>query len=372
MVNLFFELLQIAIGEKSCLSRNPTEKEWEGIYAICQKQAVAAFVFSAIERFNESGQRPPAALLYEWIGLSEQVKAQNALMNKEAARLTILFEKAGHHTAILKGQANARLYHQPWSRQPGDIDIWVDGGEAAVMESLHRLRLIDSCDIRLYEREGKPTKSYHHVHLPTNENGVNVEVHFRPSSGVFNPFVNKQIQSFLEEEIGKGCELTDDGFMVPSLRFALVMQMAHVQRHFMSEGIGLRQLIDYYYLLKSDIRKQKEDLPDTLGHLGLAKMAGAVMWVLNERLGLEEEYLIAPMDERRGKILLNDILRGGNFGKYATDKRLNVIGRLLTGRIRHLKLLRFDWKETIWFELNYWKIQAKKAPLRLKRRSWTV
>ena len=53
-----------------------------------------------------------------------------------------LFEDEGHRTAILKGQANARLYPQPWSRQPGDIDIWVDGGKDKVMETVRRLGLL--------------------------------------------------------------------------------------------------------------------------------------------------------------------------------------------------------------------------------------
>lgn len=59
-----------------------------------------------------------------------------------------------------------------------------------------------------------------------------------------------------------------------------------------------------------------------LEHLGLAKIAGAVMWVLKEVLGLEEKYLIAPVDERRGRFLLSEIMRGGNFGMYGTEKTL--------------------------------------------------
>ena len=116
MTDLFFELIQVVLGVKTCLSHTPSEKEWNELYLLCQTQSISAFVFTALDRLSESGQKPPMALLYEWIGQSEQVKAQNALMNKEAARLTSLFEQAGHQTAILKGQANARLYTQPWCR----------------------------------------------------------------------------------------------------------------------------------------------------------------------------------------------------------------------------------------------------------------
>ena len=55
-----------------------------------------------------------------------------------------------------------------------------------------------------------------------------------------------------------------------------------------------------------------------LKYLGLWKFAGAVMYVLHETLGLPEEKIIVPMDEKRGKLLLAEILDGGNFGRHFT------------------------------------------------------
>ena len=55
-----------------------------------------------------------------------------------------------------------------------------------------------------------------------------------------------------------------------------------------------------------------------LKYLGLWKFAGAMMYVLHEALGLSEEKMIAPMDEKRGELLLAEILEGGNFGRHFT------------------------------------------------------
>ena len=55
-----------------------------------------------------------------------------------------------------------------------------------------------------------------------------------------------------------------------------------------------------------------------LKYLGLWKFAGAVMYVMKEVLGLSEDKMIVPMDEKRGKLLLTEILNGGNFGKHFT------------------------------------------------------
>lgn len=361
MIDLFLELIQVVLGVKTCLSHTPSEKEWNELYLLCQTQSIAAFVFTALDCLSESGQKPPMALLYEWIGQSEQVKAQNAMMNKEAVRLTSLFEQAGHQTAILKGQANARLYPQPWSRQPGDIDIWVDGGKEKTVDTVWRLELSDE----------KTVTSYHHVHL--KQNGIAVEVHFRPSSGNCNPFSNKRLQAFLEHEIHDGILTVDEGFQVPSLRFALVMQLAHIQRHLIIAGVGMRQIIDYYYLLKSDVGNERDGVFHRLGSFGLNHMAEALMWLLHEKLGLEEVYLIAPMDEKRGRMLLRAIMEGGYFGNYHSYRQKGGTWERIAGKHRHrLQMIRFDASEAFWGELHAVYYFFARLPERIKKRKWSL
>ena len=69
-----------------------------------------------------------------------------------------------------------------------------------------------------------------------------------------------------------------------------------------TEGIGLRQLLDYYFVLvkwHTDLTNptEKAVLQQELKYLGLWKFAGAVMYVLHKVFGLPEENMIAPMDE---------------------------------------------------------------------------
>ena len=371
MEDIFYELILVALGHRKSLSRNPSDQEWRWLFHTCQKQAIVAFVFSALDKLNRAEQKVPVNLVYEWLAQSEHVKAHNELMNLEAARLTKLFEDEGHRTAILKGQANARLYPQPWSRQPGDIDIWVDGGKDKVIETVRRLGLLKG-EIAKFMVDGNLTLTYHHIHLPKNENGVDVEVHFRPSSGNKNPFTNRRLQRFLKTEINRENELTPEGFRVPSLKFALVMQLAHIQRHLVSEGVGIRQIIDYYYLLKSDVCCQRKDVSPLLKSFGLNHMAEALMWVLHEKLMLEEEYQIAPLDERRGKMLLRQIMEGGNFGHYHPDKQHGLGQRILAKNKHRIQMFRFDFCEAFWIELDYFTFILKTIPARIKRRKWSL
>ena len=36
---------------------------------------------------------------------------------------------------------------------------------------------------------------------------------------------------------------------IPTVEFNLIFQLTHIYAHLMNEGIGLRQLLDYYYVL---------------------------------------------------------------------------------------------------------------------------
>ena len=380
-MDLLFQLIQVTLGLRDRLSRTLSEEDWWRLYRMAEEQTITSFVFPALEILNKCGQKPPMELLYEWIGLAEQVRAQNELMNREAARLTALFENEGHRTAILKGQANARLYKghtditestDNFIRQPGDIDIWVSGGKERVVQTLGKLHLIDG-GMSKYHSAEKAGDGYHHIHLPQNENGVVVEVHFRPSSGNQNPFTNRRLQRYLGQEIERENEMVGEGFRVPSLRFALVMQLAHIQRHFIEGGVGMRQVIDYYFLLKSGNNNQLKIENGKLKHLGLDHIAGALMWVMKEVLLMDEGWMIARPDEKRGRMLLDIIMAGGNFGHFSPEMQQGFsVSGSLKYRLEKYKMLRFDVREAIWSEVNYYGRFIVSIPERIRRRSWTL
>ena len=137
-------------------------------------------------------------------------------------------------------------------------------------------------------------------------------------------------------------------FAIPTARFNIIYQLVHIYNHLFQEGIGLRQIVDYYFVVNlwhTDGMKSKKQvvLQGELKRLGLRKFAGAVMYVLHEALGLPKEKMIAPMDERRGKLLLAEILSGGNFGQYDERYRFghSSFGHNLQRLCRDIRLVRF-------------------------------
>ena len=379
--------------------------DWRQLYNFASRQALLGFCFDGIERltkeFSEELKQNPMGrdLLMTWMGAAQQIRRQNMKVNAVAGKLYSKFREDGLRCCILKGQGNALMYPNPYSRTPGDIDVWVNASREDITEYAKRHFNLED-DIRFH-------------HLETTMDGVPVELHFFPCS-MNNPLYHARLQKWFKRNADLQCSnvvSVPDGIgeiAIPTTAFNVIYQLTHLYHHFFDEGIGMRQIIDYFLVvnnfsknvfLDTDFSNQPVNFsnhpvplskegstfspspsssgsgdvtapsrcseplrskdggpskvsPDCAGwdrlsiegdnsagsatavtssastalvvvqrelkYLGLWKFAGAVMYVLHEALGLSEEKMIAPMDEKRGKLLLEEILNGGNFGKHFT------------------------------------------------------
>lgn len=355
---LLIELIQIAIGTRESLTRSPSDDEWKVVFDTAKKQAVAGVAFFALEKLNGQGIRPPLSLLYEWIGFSEQIKAQNYLTNKRCIEITKLFADAGFRSCILKGQGNALMYDEPLSRTSGDIDIWIEGNRNEI-----RNFVISKCP---NAHDGDL-----HIEFPIFED-VPVEVHYKPSYSSI-PQYNKRLKSWFQEQTAEQFShnviLGESEVCVPTPYFNVVQQMSHVMGHFFVEGIGLKQFIDYFYVLKTlYVEGCREDYVRLFKNLGLLKFARGVMWIEREVLGLEEKYLVCEPAERIGVVILKEIIKGGNFGQYDERyvyRRKGYLSRGIVDGYRLLKLAYHFPQDTLWklvrkIENQKWKMKNKK------------
>lgn len=289
---------------------------WRQLYTFASNQAIIGICFDGIERLGkeypeELKQNPiDRNLLMTWIGAAQQIRRQNMKVNVVAGKLYSMLREDGLRCCILKGQGNALMYPNVYSRNPGDIDVWVNASREQITEYAKKHFQIGD-DIR-----------YHHIE--TSVDGVPVELHFFPgimNNSIYNARLQKWFKRYADLQCSNVVSLPDGigEIAIPTTAFNVIYQLTHLYHHFFDEGIGMRQIIDYYYVVNNDeLLVIKDTLQKELKHLGLWKFARAVMYVLHEALGLLEEKMIAPMDEKRGKLLLVEILNGGNFGQHFT------------------------------------------------------
>ena len=409
-----FLFLRYCLEDKVDLSMVVSNMDWRQLYSFATKQTIIGICFDGIRRLSEEYpeelKKNPIErdLLMTWMGVSQQIRRQNMKVNGVAAKLYSMLREDGLRCCILKGQGNALMYPNAYSRNPGDIDVWVNASREQITEYAKKhFKLGD--DIR-------------YQHIETSVDGVPVELHFFPCT-MNNPIYNARLQKWFKRNVDLQCSNVvslPDGIgeiAIPTTAFNVVYQLTHLYHHFFDEGIGMRQIIDYFlvvndfsknvflnnksskitpslFTLKEGSTSHPDPLtlrgeggnrptrcseplrskdggpskvsPDCAGwdrrgvsgdtgsvscssasgssitsvssasttdssastaldvvqrelkYLGLWKFAGAVMFVLHEVLGLSEDKMIVPVDEKRGKLLLAEILNGGNFGKHFT------------------------------------------------------
>lgn len=369
---IFFDFLRFCIGSAKEIPGSLKEVDWKELYAIAKKQALLGVLFYGIQRLPKE-LAPEQKLLMQWMVMAEMIRKQNIRQFQDSAKVCMNFENKGFANCILKGQGYALLYPDPYMRTPGDIDIYLAGGRKRVMQYINKV-----CPNQVMR--------YHHVDFPVMKTAI--EVHFTPSY-MFFPIHNSRMQKWFKEVMGEQCNhrvSLPDGYgeiHVPQVSFNVIYILSHLHRHIFTEGIGLRQLLDYYFVLLkwhtdlTNLTDSNKSLPqmtlintdlDALRHklkyLGLWKFAQAVMFVMKEVFGLSEDRMIAPMDEKEGRFLLDEIMRGGNFGQY--DDRMgskvgeSKIHRYFRMNLRNLRFVKHYPTEALseplfrtWFAL--WK-----------------
>ena len=310
--NRFFQLLKLAVGTGSAPETPLSAQEWIEVLELAEKQKLTGVLLEAAEVLP-AASKPPRPLLMQWIGRTHQIERVNQAINKEAVRVSEFFARKGMRSMILKGQGVAQLYPHPLRRMPGDIDIWLEGSRKEIIRLAR-------------ETDPKAEVVYHHVDMELSK-VCEVEVHTTPS-WMFNPLTNYRLQALCRQWKRNGfgqettLEGTDGSVRVPEGEMNRVFLVLHAYRHLLSEGVGLRQLMDIFYVFRQETSpEERARTARQWRALRMTDFAAAVMWVLETIFGLERKYMPVSPSERRGRRLLEEIMRAGNFGQF--DPRLS-------------------------------------------------
>ena len=325
----FFLILQSAIGENVRLTHSLSHEEWVEMFELAKKQALLGLALEGVKKLPKE-QWPQGDIVLKWTMATEQVKRQNRQTTNVCLRLNDIFAKEGFDTCILKGQANHVYYDRlidgvslGMLRVCGDVDAWIwPKGKI-----LHPVKNIIG-----YCQRKKILLSLCHLHAEVKPiGGVPIEIHFRPSF-LNAPWRNRNFQRVFKNAVFDNAKIDDVG-VVKKLRvdYDLIFQMNHIYRHLLDEGVGMRQVFDFYVLLK-DYNKErivstelmgKEEIMKIISSCGMKRFATALMYVLKDIFHVGNDELICGISEKDGLFLLYEIMMAGNFGHY--DKRMNSI-----------------------------------------------
>ncbi len=351
----YLELLKFCLNEKEPVPACIKDINWHKLLEFSTSQTITGVYAPTIMMQNGKlakdgfqGNKPTDDDVMEWYFELHRLRKRNEELYKCADKASKWFLENGFPNCILKGQGNSIMYPDAYQREPGDIDIWLAGGREKILEFT----------TKYYNQPATRI----HVDFPMFRD-AEVEVHFKPSY-MLNPFTEKKLTKYFDR-IGDSQfnhkVSTPDGkysFFAPTNEFNVIYQLLHLYRHISTVGIGLRQVIDYYYLLRKCnadgfSQQAQKEFQATLKELNLTRFARAIMYIMHDVLGISKECLLIEPDVKEGKFLLNEVLLLGNFGRY--EKRLEALEnakghfkRFLILEKYNFRLLKHYPSEVIW------------------------
>lgn len=351
-IRKFVLLMRRGMGLKTKDGQQPMpdidgEQEWQLMMRFAQKQAVQGVIERGIRLMREE-QRPPRGIYMGALMVGEKIALINRKVDAASVKVAAMLDEAGMPCCILKGQGVALTYPDPEARMPGDIDVWVMAPPKQVIA---------------FARKARPDAfaCYHHVEYVKCD-GIEVELHYRPAF-LNNPIHNSRLQRwFLSKAAAQRehcMELPNGAGMVsvPTNAFNRIFLMVHIMNHVIHEGIGMRQMMDYYFLLRQGFTEEElqQDV-QLLKQFGLYDITAAVMFVLRQLFAMPKRLLLVDPDERRGTFLMNEILYGGNFGHYNPQS-----AQAHTPWKKNMQRLKRDWRlltifpsECLWEPIFRW------------------
>lgn len=304
------------MGNRTNLSRVPTVKELASIYEESEKQAVTGLLICGVDKLP-ANQRPPQPVLLQWIGVWQMTEQRNKTMNARCCELLGMLNAQGLRGSILKGQGIAQLYDKELRvlRQSGDIDVFVDCGLKKALE--------------FAKSQGQKEVEWDYKHLHLNIwDDTEVEMHYRVEV-LLNLWKNRKLQRWFKEHQdaiqGSRFKVQGGEIVTPTVEFNVFYILLHIYRHFLYEGVGLRQIVDYYFVLKNLDANLNHDINESYAYMavrefGMVRFARGLMWVMQETLGMPSQWMLWEPDKKEGEYILKQVMTGGNFGHY--DKRL--------------------------------------------------
>ena len=318
---IFLSVLRAALTD-TLPDRSPASpEEWQTLFDDAQRQGIIGIVWDAAKKLPM-----PAQLRIEWNLVVQYMEQRNDVLDLTCRKSVHNFALDNIRTCILKGQALGQLYPLPHHRQPGDVDIWVEGGEDVVVA---------------YEKKyfRQPVEhSWYHSAL-TLRNGVELELHYVP--GHSN---NRAFDALLQEFFVANAPWGEDGsdlFRPTSspeaetrwVRFNSVYLVSHIITHMRAEGIGFKQVLDLYWLMRRYDSPLADVSPDIMKHI--MPLYRALAWVF-ELIGMPADRLWVKPSKHLGRLLLHEMLSTGVVsvdeivnGKYSKSKFRKFVHRTL-------------------------------------------
>ena len=283
---LFFELMQVSVGQLDCVSRFPEPDEWKKLFELAKHHTVAGICYHGITKLFDYGLVAPQELSLNWMAEAEDIKEQNR--GRSRRLVTLQEELHAHHlrSSVVTGPGLVRFYDrelQPLRYTKG-VDLYVFGYKNQV-------------DLNQWA-------------------DINVRIHTELRAGKSSQR-NTRLEKWMLQNndlmFRKAGELT-----VPSHAMTIVLQIVHLYNLFLEKRLQMRNLMDLFYVLRfGDGRSKQFQFSQTtidgeIKELGLTRFSQGIMWLMKEIFNLDTNHMPVEPLEEEGQYILG-VMMGDGF-----------------------------------------------------------
>lgn len=324
-------------------------REWTQLGVLAEKQGVLGIVMDGIERchtdYTDSTANLPLELKLEWIGETLQIEQSNqqqiAVMNDLAEK----WSQKGCRVMVMKGQANGAFYPRPNHRSPGDIDCYLFDDYAKgnviarqvgadVDESWYKHSVIN------YKRETFENHQYF-VHTRDGKRGKRLN------------------QELVDAVIGERFTVMEGtNVLMPPVQWNAMFLTYHACSHFVSEGLRLKQILDWAMFLKS--HQNDVNWPEFYAFCErnhLRRFADAMTAIAVNYLGIKvtQNSQITTESPYAEKILHNTLYEDDyvfSSGESGWKNRWHIVTNLFKYRWKYKDVYEMSIYKQLWFYIT--------------------
>ena len=316
--------------------------DWTAIKALADAHGLSAVVLDGLNEVSKSNSQLltlNSQLKLSWIGeVMQSYEGRYATYEKAIGSLAEFYNQHGYKMMVLKGYACSLDWPNPKHRPCGDIDIWQFGEQK-------------EADAVLAKEKGVKIDTSHHHHTVFEWDGFSVENHY-DFINVHHHKSNVEFEKILKqlgEDDSHFVVLNGEKVYLPSPNLHALFLLKHLMMHFASEGIMLRQVVDWgFFVEKHGKEVDWNYVLEVLDQFGMHQMFNIINAICVEDLRFDVAYFPTVQFEPKLKDrVLNEIL----VPKYSASVPKNIFSRIA------FKVRRWrdnEWKHQLCYKDSMW------------------
>lgn len=279
-MRLFLRYVRMGLwrGEETYTGQALSLEDWKQLFRLAHSQGVTGLFIDGVAR---DSMRPENGLWDQWIAHLFYLEQANRYIAQRGEAWIKRLGDAYISASVFKGSSVGDWYPEPLHRSHGDIDIVISDGWGRL-------------EPMLVQEEREPYRSDEDEIILEEKNGLLVEFHRRWEC-LYNPWTNRRLQQWCRNAKAVDNELY------------LVCLILHIQRHFLTYGIGLKQVCDVAVMWHR-ASLDKERVASLLRSLHAERFSRLLFGFIAIHLGSVEDFPLPPVTEGKGFELLNDVI----------------------------------------------------------------